>query len=938
MRLRLFFTALFLALLVSLACAQSPSPNAPSLAAQGLFPFTLPWDDGATGPTDVSFLNAGPAGASGFLKAQGENFVDEKGQLVRLWGVNLNFTGAFPDQTQAPKIAARLAKFGFNAVRIHHIEGLPSPGGIWKADGSRFAWPNEIDPAQLDRLDFFVAQLIQRGIYIDFNLHVARKVTERDGFLDASKLPEKDKGIPYFDDRLVARNRDYARMLLTHVNPYTTRAYKDEPGVCAIEVDNESSLLQLWLDGKLDDLPPTYAEAIRYGWNEWVRQKYQSDVVLKRAYTELDRPLGSTEYLIPTPTPTPRPTATPRPTPVPVTAPPPLAGGPMATPTPYAIVQPTPVPVVLSTLDSWQLRLAGGARGVSIRDELAGPAVDGIVQPGLSVRLDAAGTVSWGFQLVRDDLALESGKVYTLSFAARSPNGRAISVNLWETRQPYRWLGVKQVVRLRDDWSFYRISFRPVGAQAGFVRLSLDLGNIAGSVQIGAISLRGGGRIAAPDDWSTRGNLPLISAANEPIFAVRRDFARYLGAYEEKHTLEWRRFLKDELKVRVPIWQSQAQFGGWGGALRELNSDALDVHIYWKHPEFGGVAWDGTNWRVGNQSMAATPATDPLVSYSLARATNKPLVVTEWNSGQPNDYGAETLLMAASQAAHQGWAGVWMFDYHSNGAWNRAQFENFFSIDSNPVKMATAPLAALLYRRGDVAPSNSLVYLALPPDRAWDEVANAPFGPTMQTFVRTWANSGATRDIALTQRAQWLGAAALFPTPSRATLESPGKWTSDTKQIYRNGLLWSVNSPRSKAFAGFVGGQRLMLGELEAWFPSQTNGALTWVAGGLTAMDGQTVGSSRRLLVTLCGRAENPNMGWNATRDSVGSNWGTGPTYVSAPPATLKVWTSATTGRVWALDEKGQRRGTVPSVLNGGAIKFSPSNVWRTLWYEIELS
>lgn len=178
----------------------------------------------------------------------------------------------------------------------------------------------------------------------------------------------------------------------------------------------------------------------------------------------------------------------------------------------------------------------------------------------------------------------------------------------------------------------------------------------------------------------------------------------------------------------------------------------------------------------------------------------------------------------------------------------------------------------------------------------------------------------------------------MFPTPSRATLESPGKWTSDTGQIYRDGLLWSVNSPRSKAFAGFVGGKKLALGEVEAWFPSQTNGATTWAAGGVTSMDGQDVGSSKKLLVTLCSRAENPNMGWNGTRDSVGSNWGNGPTYVAVPSALMKIGTNATRARVWALDERGQRRGVVPSTLSVGTVKFSPSNVWRTLWYEVELS
>jgi hypothetical protein len=920
MRFRTLLAALLLALWPSFARAQNQSA---SLVSQGMFPFVLPWDDATKSATDVSFLNSRPAGAGGFLRAQGEQFVDESGRVVKLWGVNLNFAGVFPDKTQAPKIAARLSKFGFNAVRFHHFDGLPSPGGIWKANSAgKLLWPNEIDPAQLDRLDFFASELMKRGIYLDFNLHVARKVTERDGFLDASKLPDKDKGIPYFDDRLAQRNRDFARQLLSHVNPYTTRAYKDEPGVCAIEVDNESSLLQMWLDGKLDNLPPTYAEAIRSGWNDWTRQKYHNDGTLQRAWTELNQPLGAAELLLPAlgaappvpPTPTPNLDSL-------TVVPPPTAdelGGPKA-----------------PTLSGWNLVLSGGARGQVARDDLGGPAVDGVVQPGLSVRLDAAGSVSWGFQLVHDDLPLESGKVYTLSFAARATNGRSISLNAWDTRRPFRWLGVKQVVRLRDDWAFYQLSFRPSGAKSGFVRLAFDVGNSPGLVQIGALSLKSGGRIGAPTAWSVRGNLPLIDAQNEPIFPVRRDFARYLGALELRHTLEWRRFLKDDLKVRVPIWQTQAQFGGWGGAQREMNSDAMDVHIYWKHPEFSGAAWDLSGWHVGNVSMATSPQNDPLVSYSLVRATNKPLVVTEWNSGQPNDYGAETLLMAASHAAHQGWAGVWLFDYHSNGAWDRNGIENFFSIDSNTAKMATAPLAALLFRRGDVTPSNTLTYLALPPDAAWSEVANTPVGPSVQPFLKTWTNAGASRDIGLTSRAQTVGARAMFPTPSLASLESPSSWTSDTGEVRHDARGWSVDAPKSKAFAGLVAGRRFKMGELEMWFPAST---IPWAAGGLTSLDAEPIETSKRMLLTLVGRAENPNMGWNAARDSVGSNWGQGPLYVSSPSGTVKLWTSFKSARVWALDERGERRFPVPSTVENGALKFSPSNLWRTVWYEVELS
>ncbi len=196
-------------------------------------------------------MNDVPAGARGFVSTQGEHFVDGHGRILRLWGVNLNFVGAFPSRDEAPKVASRLAKFGFNAVRLHHYEGNAAPNGLWQAGAPAGAIgsnkpkiPRQFDLDQLDKFDFFIAELIKRGIYIDLNLHVGRKTLDGEGVSYASSLPEKDKGVNLFDPQLIRLQRDFSRAILTHVNPYTKRALQDEPGVCALEMTNENSLLE----------------------------------------------------------------------------------------------------------------------------------------------------------------------------------------------------------------------------------------------------------------------------------------------------------------------------------------------------------------------------------------------------------------------------------------------------------------------------------------------------------------------------------------------------------------------------------------------------------------------------------------------------------------------------------------------------------------------
>ena len=908
MRWFAFFAALavFFGAPLSFASAQNALPNSGALA--GMFPFALPPLDGAPGPTDVSFLNEAPAGKHGFVRARGEHFVDGRDQPIRFWGVNLNFNGVFPSKEQAPLIAARLAKFGFNSVRLHHFEGQAAPNGLWLAPpgktGTSFPKrPLEADPAQWDKLDFFVAELIKRGIYINFNLHVARKVSETEGFAFASALPDKDKGLAYFDEKLEADNREFARLVLTHVNPYTARAYNAEPGVCAVEVDNENSLLAMWLEGSLGKFPALYSERLKGRWNDWLRAKYRFDTPIRRAWTEINAPLTGPELLAP------------------------VGSVEVSSTSESGSVAPAP------TLDYWVLNLAGAAQGRLERDEFGGPSQGGMVQPGLSARMEQSGAVAWGFQLVRDGLDVRAGQPYTLKFSARADVPRTISVNLWESRKPFRWLGVTQNVTLGSDWQDFQIGFRAADATPGQVRLTLNLGNTTGLVQVGALSLRAGGRIGAPDDWSLQRGIPLIDAKSEPIMAARRDFARFLGSLEADHIARMRTFLRGELGVRVPIWHTQAQFGGWGGVVREsAQSDAIDAHVYWKHPDFGGAGWAGANWRVGNQSMAANPYNDPLAAYALLRVPRKPFVVTEWNSGQPNDYGSESLIMAAAYAAHQDWAGVWVFDYHSNGLFERDKIENFFSIDSHPTKMATAPVAALLFRRGDVAASSTKTSLAFSLDKEWDEVANTPAPPGMGPFLKTWNNAGAPRAASLLGRVEVSSTESGYIAPSMASLATPSVLVTDTGEIVRDARrgTWTLDAPRASSWIGSWSGQRLQLGAVDARFAPGD----AWHTGALVSMDGADLPSSKRMLLVLAGRAENVGMGWNPNRDSVGNQWGQGPTHVRVPQATIKLLSDHDL-KVWALDARGQRRNLLSSTKTQGAIRFDVSAATRTLWFEI---
>src|SRR5690606_1468700 len=109
-----------------------------------------------------------PAGKSGFTAVKDGHFVTGDGNPIRFLGVNCAFSGCFPDHASAEKLARQLARFGINLVRFHHMDAREAPGGIWRPG----VFPRELDPDQLDRLEYFIYQLKETGIYSTLNMHV----------------------------------------------------------------------------------------------------------------------------------------------------------------------------------------------------------------------------------------------------------------------------------------------------------------------------------------------------------------------------------------------------------------------------------------------------------------------------------------------------------------------------------------------------------------------------------------------------------------------------------------------------------------------------------------------------------------------------------------------------------------------------------------------
>ena len=161
---------LILSLCAGMASAAVAVPEAP--APDAMFPFVMGGHEPNLGVTDMSWLNDKPAGKHGVVTLKDGHFVDGAGKRIRFLATNFTFGSAFPSHEEAEALAARLASMGMNCVRFHHIDKHSAPSGIWLAGRPKL---DTFDPEQLDKLDYFIAQLKKQGIYADINLHVSRQ-------------------------------------------------------------------------------------------------------------------------------------------------------------------------------------------------------------------------------------------------------------------------------------------------------------------------------------------------------------------------------------------------------------------------------------------------------------------------------------------------------------------------------------------------------------------------------------------------------------------------------------------------------------------------------------------------------------------------------------------------------------------------------------------
>ena len=202
------------------------------------------------------------------------------GERARFWGVNLTGRSAIPPQDEAKEVAQQLARLGFNAVRIHHIDSTHG-----QLVNPKRHLPNEPDllPDRLDDLDYFVSALKEAGIYLFLEVATLRELSPKDGLPPAGSLPGGHKLASMFRPLWTQAYLDAFESLWGRINPYTGVSYAEEPAVALLELSNEHSLLANW-GGGIEGLHKNHLLILDQLWNRWLQQKYPSETALRKAW------------------------------------------------------------------------------------------------------------------------------------------------------------------------------------------------------------------------------------------------------------------------------------------------------------------------------------------------------------------------------------------------------------------------------------------------------------------------------------------------------------------------------------------------------------------------------------------------------------------------------------------------------------------------------
>lgn len=223
-----------------------------------------------------------PAGTHGGVRQAGEHFEFADRTPVKFWGVNLANNGCAPEKGPARYTAARFAKFGVNAVRLHKFTGSGWEGIGDENDATKMT------PGGLERLDYFAGELTKNGVYYGWShtYHFRPKPANRGrlaGYDEIAQNGGDTYGLINWAEDCQDLLIESVVNLLNHRNPYTGRTYAEDPALAFIEAQNEDDIF-FYTSAPAYEKFPTYRRQLLTRYAQWLSEKYGGQTQLGAAW------------------------------------------------------------------------------------------------------------------------------------------------------------------------------------------------------------------------------------------------------------------------------------------------------------------------------------------------------------------------------------------------------------------------------------------------------------------------------------------------------------------------------------------------------------------------------------------------------------------------------------------------------------------------------
>lgn len=847
------------------------------------FEFCLPWDDSSQNITNLSETLDPPAGKYGFLQVtpDGHFKFENASENMRFAGVVNVAISNFPEKNLAPVLAARMAKFGINLVRIHLVD-VEGQYGLFENSGQNTL---ELSADRLDKMDYFIKCLKDKGIYFNFCIHAGRIYKEADG-IPAPVTNNQAKYITLFNEEIIGLQKRFAGQTIGHLNPYTGLKYADDPALANLELTNENQLYNGWFGWQSDMLfaahpegiGPTYAAELDSLFNIWLKEKYTTEEALRDAWSgnkvEEEELVQNNSFE--------------------------------------------------NGLTGWStsVRIDDGAIATIQVDDTAACFGDRSVR----FSVQSPGTASWHIQMKTNNFSIQQNRGYKLSFYARSDRDATFNTQVMEN-DTWKWIS-NPSYRSENDWEKHTFYFTAPFSTSKLI-IQFDFGLSVGNFWIDSVSVTpsAGTGLEEGESFAFM-NIKRTPYAEISKYSDRRvgDNAAFYFDLEGKYINTMMQYLKDQIGVKVPVTYTNNYYG-LASIYSQSRADYMDMHAYWDHPSYPN-GWSNTDFRMKNKPMVKDPAGSTLAYMQLSRVENMPLVLSEYNHPYPQIYQCEAPSLLYAYGSLMDLDGIlWHAYYDYMNRFSQRYQDMFFDIAMHPVMM-THQLLSVPYRMGYIQPAPVSVRASYNEQEVFDQTKyyqdehelSMEAGEIGASFLaQGFVHGNFNADTTLLEGA--------LSMPGGKIQSAGGElvWDGD------EGLV-TIDNPYWQGATGFLSGKQIVLQDITL-ADIQTTNDMGFASVHLIAMDSLPIRTSRNLVLLTGARMENEGFAWNATQTSLASIGGT---RTLCEPVTGEIslnFASRDSFFMFRLDETGARSDTVFMADTAGTWTIAFGN--NTLWYEI---